>query len=369
MDADDDRRWMLRALHLAQQGQGSVEPNPMVGCVIVRDGEFLAEGWHRRFGGAHAERDAHAQVKEPSRLAGATWYVSLEPCCHYGKTPPCTDLLLQSKPARVVVAHTDPFANVSGEGIRLLQQANIPVDVGVCEDEAIRLNAPYLTRLRNGRPWVICKWAMTLDGKIATRTGHSQWISGEASRSRVHQLRSRVDAIVIGIGTAIADDPLLTARPAGARVATRVVFDRAARLPLAGQLVRTAREMPVMVVCDHSASNSRLDGLRKSGVEMMVIDASTSVGQAQQFLQELGRRSMTNILVEGGAGLLASFFEAEAIDEYFVFVAGKIVGGKAAASPIAGIGLATLNDSPTCEPLKVESLDNDLLITTRRILP
>ena len=229
---------MRRALELAAQGQGAVEPNPMVGCVIARGAEILGEGWHRRFGGAHAEVEALKLAGERAR--GATVYVTLEPCCHHGKTPPCTRAILDAGVARVVAAMPDPFPQVAGGGLAELRAAGIEVQSGVLEEEARKLNAPYLKLLSTGRPWIIAKWAMTLDGKIATAAGDSRWISCLDSRSIVHQLRGRVDAIVVGRGTAAADDPLLTARPPGPRTAMRIVVDTRASLSPQSQLVRTA---------------------------------------------------------------------------------------------------------------------------------
>src|SRR5438067_6355121 len=217
----DDSGFMLRALELAQRGQGYVEPNPMVGSVIVASGEVVGEGWHQRFGGPHAE--VEALVKAGERAVGTTMYVSLEPCCHHGKTPPCTEAVLAAGIRRVVAAMRDPFPQVAGKGAEQLRAANIVVEFGVGEGAARRLNAPYLKLLATGQPYVHLKWAMTLDGKIATRTGHSKWISGPASRQHAHALRGRMDAIVVGIGTALADDPLLTVRPPGPRTPTRVI--------------------------------------------------------------------------------------------------------------------------------------------------
>jgi diaminohydroxyphosphoribosylaminopyrimidine deaminase / 5-amino-6-(5-phosphoribosylamino)uracil reductase len=210
-DLSRDQQYMARALELAVLGQGHVEPNPMVGCVIVAGEQIVGEGWHRRYGGPHAEREALAQAG--AAAAGATMYVTLEPCCHHGKTPPCTDAILQAGIRRVVVAHRDPFPQVDGGGIGLLQAAGLDVEVGADGGESRWLNAPYLKLVSDGRPWVIAKWAMTLDGKLAARSGDSRWISGESSRRRVHQLRGRVDAIMVGAGTVRADDPSLTARP------------------------------------------------------------------------------------------------------------------------------------------------------------
>src|SRR5262249_38708583 len=229
-----DWPWMQLALELAERGRGAVEPNPLVGAVVVRDGRLVGEGWHQRYGEAHALAAAGAAAQ------GATLYVTLEPCCHYGKTPPCTEAVLRAGVGRVVAAMLDPFPPVSGQGVARLRAVGVTVEVGLGEAEARRLNAPYLKLLATGRPYVHAKWAMTLDGKICTRTGDSKWISGEASRRRVHELRGRMDAILVGIGTALADDPLLTARPPGPRIATRIVLDSRGRLPASAQLVRTA---------------------------------------------------------------------------------------------------------------------------------
>src|SRR5579871_1062456 len=237
-----DPLFMSRALELARRGQGFVEPNPMVGCVLATDEGVVGEGWHRRFGGAHAE--VEALTVAGSRARGATAYLTLEPCSHFGKTPPCAPALIEAGVRRVVVAMEDPFPEVAGKGLALLRSTGVDVEVGLMRDEAAWLNAPYLRRVVDRRPWIIAKWAMTLDGKIATRTGDSQWISGRPSREIVHQLRARVDAVIVGRGTAERDDPLLTARPADgnvARVATRIVVDGGAKLSSTSQLVQTAR--------------------------------------------------------------------------------------------------------------------------------
>ncbi len=236
---------MRQALALAARGQGAVEPNPMVGCVIARGADVLAEGWHTHYGGDHAEVAALQQLSETP--PDATLYVTLEPCCHQGKTGPCTRAILQAGIPQVVVAMRDPFPQVDGGGITELRSAGIRVTTGVLEREAEWLNAPYLMRLNQQRPWIIAKWAMTLDGKIATRTNDSRWISCEAARALVHQIRGRVDGIAVGIGTALADDPRLIASPHGPRTATRIIFDRQARLPVTSQLVQTISSAPLLV--------------------------------------------------------------------------------------------------------------------------
>ncbi len=262
--SSEERQWMHRALKLAAQGQGWVEPNPMVGCVIVKAGQLISEGYHRRFGGPHAEVDAIGRASDSEQLVGSTAYVTLEPCCHFGKTPPCVDALIAARVKRVVAAMGDPFAQVSGLGFKKLQAAGIEVQVGVCQDEANQLNAPYLKRLRTGRPFVIAKWAMSIDGKIATRTGDSQWISGEASRAEVHRLRGLVDAVIVGGGTALADDPTLTARPPGPRQPARLVV-LGHRLPRPdAKLFQDAADGPVILVRSQAIADQHPSNATKS---------------------------------------------------------------------------------------------------------
>jgi diaminohydroxyphosphoribosylaminopyrimidine deaminase/5-amino-6-(5-phosphoribosylamino)uracil reductase len=331
---------MLRALDLARRGQGFVEPNPMVGCVIVREGAIVGEGWHQSFGGPHAEVEALAAAGE--RAKGATLYVTLEPCCHHGKTPPCTAAVIAAGITRVVAAMRDPFPKVAGGGFEQLQAAGISVEVRLHETEARELNAPYLKLLATGQPWVIAKWAMTLDGKIATRSGDSRWISGEASRKLVHQLRSRVDAIIVGRRTAELDDPLLTARledGAPPRIATRIVLDSRAQLANTSQLVRTARDFPTLLATGPGAPEAERQRLVAAGCEVLCLAGIGRKERLLQLLDELGRRQMTNILVEGGSELLGSLFDARQIDEVHVFIAPKLIGGKKAATALAGSGL------------------------------
>lgn len=337
MPSEELDAWhMARALELAARGEGLVEPNPMVGCAIVRDGETVGEGWHQRFGGPHAEVEALATAG--SRARGATAYVTLEPCCHHGKTPPCSKALIGAGVSRVVIAQRDPFPKVAGGGIAELEAAGIAVEVGIGDEEAQRLNAPYLKLVERGLPWIIAKWAMTLDGKLATATGDSRWISGEASRAIVHRLRGRVDAIMVGSGTALADDPLLTARPAGVRNAVRIVVDGRARMPLNSQLVKTAREVPVIVAVAKDAATEAVRSLEHAGCEVLRCPGESTSERLAALLAELGHRQLTNVLVEGGAQLLGGLFDAGQIDEVHAFIAPKLIGGSQAASPLAGEG-------------------------------
>jgi diaminohydroxyphosphoribosylaminopyrimidine deaminase / 5-amino-6-(5-phosphoribosylamino)uracil reductase len=354
---------MRRALTLAAQGQGFVEPNPMVGCVIARGAEIVGEGWHRRFGQAHAEIEALSIAG--IRARGATLYVTLEPCCHQGKTPPCTRAVLSAGVARVVAATIDPFSQVAGGGLAELRAAGVNVLSGILEDEALRLNAPYLKLLSAGRPWIVAKWAMTLDGKIAARTGDSKWISSPASRQVSHQLRGRMDAIIVGRGTAAADDPQLTARPPGPRTALRVVVDSRASLSPESRLVRTAREVPVLVAAGPEASASNCDILAAAGCEILVCSTATPQGRLEQLFDELGRRRMTNVLVEGGSRLLGSLFDARLIDEVHAFIAPKLAGGGEAPGPIAGRGIDAISAAIPLEDIVVTEMAGDVYLRGR----
>ncbi|MEX0866593.1 MAG: bifunctional diaminohydroxyphosphoribosylaminopyrimidine deaminase/5-amino-6-(5-phosphoribosylamino)uracil reductase RibD [Pirellulales bacterium] len=357
---------MRQALELAAAGQGRVEPNPMVGCVIAAAGpdpRIVAQGCHRQFGGPHAEVDALQNAK--GEVAGGTVYVTLEPCCHHGKTPPCSQALIEARPARVVVAMADPFAEVNGGGIRALEAAGVAVEVGLLEDEARELNAPYLKLLAQRRPWMIAKWAMTLDGKIATRSGDSQWISGELSRAVVHAIRGRVDAILVGKTTAERDDPLLTARPAGPRQAVRVVADRLASLSSESQLVRTAGEAPVLIACGDQASERDRSRLLAAGCEVFVCQGHDSHQRLANLLDELGRRRLTNVLAEGGGQLLGSLFDLGEIDEVHLFVAPKLIGGRDATSPLSGVGVSAMKDAGRLRGLRSETIGEDVYISGR----
>ena len=358
LSADDP--WMRRALELAERGRGHVEPNPLVGAVLVRDGQIVGEGWHQKFGAAHAEINALDAAGAAAR--GATLVITLEPCCHQGKTPPCTDALIRAGVTRVVAALEDPFPQVAGQGAAQLRAAGIAVELGVCEAEARRQNAPYLKLVTTGRPYVHVKWAMTLDGKTATSTGDSKWISNEASRRRAHVLRGRMDGILIGIGTALADDPLLTARPAGPRLAARVVLDSKARLPLTSQLVRTARAAPTLIVVASSAPAERVGALRQAGCEILTPSEHDGTPRPHALLDELGRRRWTNLLIEGGSDVLGRFLDAKVIDEVHAFIAPRLLGGAQGKTPIAGRGIENLVGAWNLSAWEVETVDGDVYV-------
>jgi len=342
---DFDARMMQRALALARRGEGRVEPNPMVGCVIVARGRTIGEGYHRRFGGPHAEVEALRACQADPR--GATVYVTLEPCCHCGKTPPCTEALLAAGVARVVTSMRDPNPLVAGRGVHRLRRAGVRVEIGIEAEPARALLAPYLTRTCLHRPYVIAKWAQTLDGKLATRTGDSQWISGVLSRRLVHRLRGRVDALLVGAGTVRADDPLLTAREVPRRrIATRVVLDTRLRLSPDSRVATTAGTVPTWVFTGMRQVNSApARALTERGV--VVMPARTRGGRLdlRDVLRRLAAQGVTNLLVEGGPTVLTALFAAGVVDEACVFVAPLLLGGVGAPSVPGGRGPARLAEA------------------------
>ncbi len=359
---------MLHALQLAKFGRGMVEPNPMVGAVIVDDQRHLiAEGYHQRFGEAHAE--IHAIAAAGDRCRGATLFVTLEPCSHFGKTPPCADAVIRAGFRKVVIACEDPALHVAGRGVLRLQEAGIDVQVGLCQEPAMRLIAPFRMLQREGRPWVHAKWAMTLDGRIASSTGHSKWISCAESRATVHQLRGQMDAIITGAGTVRADDPMLTARPQGPRTALRVVVDpRLSAVTPECQLVRSISDAPLLVCVSSQATQDRVKQLTDCGVEVLIFEHQTSEPASRllisplSLLHELARRNFCNVMLEGGSGLLGSFFDADVIDELHVFIAPKITGGSMSLSPVGGTGLPLIPQQNNLSALKYRPSGCDLCI-------
>ncbi len=352
-DLDFNEQMMRRAIALARKGEGRVEPNPMVGCVIVRRGRVIGEGCHRRAGGPHAEIEALRTCTTKPR--GATAYVSLEPCNHHGRTPPCTSALIEAGIAEVFVAVRDPNPDVRGGGIAALRKAGVTMHEGPCADKARQLLAPYLTRIRLNRPFVIAKWAQSLDGKLATRTGDSKWISSEASRKTVHRLRGRMDAIMVGIGTVRADDPQLTAR--GVRIkrrAMRVVLDTRLRINPKCRLVGTANETPTLIFAGRKhCSSAKASRLVRRGVEVVPIAVKRGQVAIAPCLAELARRGVTNLLVEGGPTLLTTMLTEKVVDEAWVFVSPNLIGGDRAPSVLGGQGIARMTEA--IRPLDVQT--------------
>lgn len=321
---NQDETFMAAALECAVLGRGAVEPNPMVGALLVKDGREIARGWHRRFGGPHAEVEALAAAGPAAR--GATAYVTLEPCCHYGKTPPCAGALIKAGVSRVVAAMEDPDSRVAGKGLAALRQAGIEVQTGVCEAAARQLLAAYIKLRTQGRPWVIAKWAQTADGFLALPPGQGRWVSSPAARDEVHRLRGLCDGIAVGVGTVLADDPLLNNRSGGGKGPVRLVLDSRLRTPADSRLVVTARQWPVIIACadPDAAAKARLQA---AGVEVLALPAAAGGGvDLPALLDELGRRQWTYLLVEGGAKVLRSFIKPGLADEIIVFTSGHACG-------------------------------------------
>lgn len=362
MVRQEDIEYMRRAMELAERGVGFTNPNPMVGAVIVKGGKVIGEGWHERCGEWHAERNAFKNCTVPAE--GATMYVTLEPCCHYGKTPPCTEAIIEHGIARVVVGMEDPNPLVAGKGIALLREAGIEVVCGV-EEEALReQNRVFLKYISTKLPWVAMKTAMTLDGKIATRTGDSKWITGAEARAYVHELRHRFMAILVGIGTAVADDPLLNCRieGRGVRQPIRVVVDSNARLSLDSQLVKTAGEYRTIVAHTRFAPEERVKALRETGVEMLLCKEKEGLVDVRNLLELLGQSGIDSILLEGGGSLNYTFLSEGLADELYAFIAPKIVGGMNAKTPVEGAGMEKMADAINLELENVLNIGHDVLL-------
>lgn len=362
MTLDFDERMMRRAHELAARGVGQVSPSPLVGCVIVsRSGAIVGEGFYVYEHLRHAETIALEQAGELAR--GATAYVSLEPHSHYGRTPPCTEALIRAGIIRVVASIEDPNPLVSGKGFAALRAAGVEVQTGLLEREATRLNEAYIHSIRHARPLVHLKLATSLDGKIATRTGDSRWITGEESRARVHELRHQTDAILIGAGTAIADDPLLTDRSGHPRrrPLVRVVVDENLRLSPESQLAKTAREFPTMVFASERANDSSASALATLGVEVLR-DASGG-RDLHSVLRELNERSLQSVLVEGGAHVAGAFLDAGLIDKVSFFIAPIIIGGRDAPASIGGSGAQRIADALNLEDIEITQRGRDLEVT------
>jgi diaminohydroxyphosphoribosylaminopyrimidine deaminase/5-amino-6-(5-phosphoribosylamino)uracil reductase len=366
---DTDRIHLARAVELAEQGRGRVSPNPLVGAVVARDGQPLGEGFHTAHGAPHAEVEAIRAAREAgSDVTGATLYVSLEPCCHSGLTPPCTDAILDAGLARVVVASDDPTEKASGRGLGILRDEGIEVVQGE-GDLAARargLNQPFRKHARTGRPWVLFKSAMSLDGKVATHLGDSKWISSEGSRRRAHRWRAELDAVAVGIGTALADDPQLTARVDDVfRQPRRIVFDSTARLPLDSRLVGDAAEVPLTVVVSRAAPSTEVAALEAAGAEVVVATGANEPARIQSALDQLGATGVTSILLEGGPRLAGAFLDAGEIDQLRIFIAPLLVGARNARDPLEGEGIEAIDEAVRVLPLEAENVEGDVLVTAR----
>lgn len=358
-----DIEYMRRAIELAQRGTGFVNPNPLVGAVLVRDGEIIAEGWHARCGGLHAERSALSNCRARNiSPEGATLYVTLEPCCHTGKQPPCTEAVIEAGIARVVVGSADPNPLVAGRGCKQLRAAGIAVDEGVAQTECDAINPFFFHFITHRTPYVTLKYAMTLDGKIATKTGASRWITGSAARERVHAERLRHAAIMVGIGTVLADDPQLTCRIEGGRNPLRVICDSHLRTPITSAIAQSAHDVPTIIACVPDASGERASELEKTGCEIVRVPERDGRIDLQQLMAALGKRGIDSVFLEGGATLAACALEAGIVNHVQAFIAPKIFAGIGASSPLGGTGVETPDQAWTLSATTIERLGNDVLI-------
>ncbi len=356
-----DKKWMRRALDLAEKGKGQVEPNPMVGCVIVRDGEVVGEGHHKTFGEAHAE--VHALEEAGNRAAGASMFVTLEPCSTSRKTPPCTEKIIKAGIDYVHASVLDPDPDASGQGIKELRDAGIEVETGLLEEEAAYLNRRFLTCHVRNRPYIVAKWAMSYDGKIATRTGDSQWITSRRARRRARSLRTEEGAVMVGIGTVTEDNPTLLGPEDDDRPEpVRIIVDSRIRLRKGFNIINTANKSRTILATREGASDERKKELEEAGLEIIEVPSSGAHVDFQRLCHQLAEENLQSILVEGGGTLLGTAFEVDVIDEVKIFIAPKIIGGSRALTPIEGEGIQNIRESPELSEVRAEWLDPDLLI-------
>lgn len=367
-----EEKYMRRAIELAKKGSGHVNPNPLVGAVIVRDGEIIGEGYHECYGQLHAERNAIANAKKRGNsLEGSTIYVTLEPCCHYGKTPPCTEAIIEEKIAKVVVGSDDPNPLVSGKGFQMLREKGIEVIPHFLKEECDAINHVFFHYIRTGTPYVAMKYAMTMDGKIACYTGDSKWVTGEKSRAHVQTLRNHYKGIMAGIGTVLADDPMLNCRIEGGRDLIRIIADSHLRIPMDSQLVRTAGQQPLIVACLPDADEEKAAQLQEKGVEVLRIPGVTTADITEEqkevislpvLMKELGARKIDGILLEGGGQLNESALQAGIVDRIYCYIAPKIFGGAQAKTPVEGQGLTRAADAWQFNRIGMQEFGQDILL-------
>ena len=355
----NEQDYMRRAIALARRGVGWTAPNPMVGAVIVKDGRIIGEGWHKKCGELHAERNAIAALSESA--AGATIYVTLEPCCHYGRTPPCTEAILEQGISRVVIGSGDPNPLVAGKGAAMLRAHGVTVEEGFLREECDALNPVFFHYITTRRPYVVMKYAMTLDGKIAAWTGASKWITGSEARQHVQRLRGQYAAILAGIGTVLADDPMLNCRIDGAHQPLRIVVDSTLRIPMSCRLVQTAREYPTLVACAQ-ADPEKLALLEAAGLEVLCIPDGRGRVDLSALMEQLGSRSVDSVLVEGGGEIHASALRAGIVSHVCAYIAPKLLGGRDAKTPIEGPGADSPDHGTQLQNLQITELGPDLLL-------
>ncbi len=355
----DDEHWMKRALHLAEKGRGRTSPNPMVGAVLVKNGKAIGEGYHVKAGTDHAEIIALRRAGEKTK--GATLYLNLEPCVHYGKTPPCAPAVIEARVKRVVIGMRDPNSLVAGRGVESLKEAGLHVEVGTLEKECRRLNEAFCKFIVRKEPFVILKVAATLDGKIATRVGDSKWVTGESSRNFVHRLRDQVDGVVVGIGTALRDDPQLTARIKKGRDPYRIILDSRLRIPEGAQVIETPSSKTIIATTE-SAARGKIKRLEKKGVRVLILNSKQGRIDLKNCLSKLGELEMMSLLVEGGSQVNGSFLDEGLIDKILFFLSPKLIGDREALGIFGGSGKATIREAIPLRELRVRRIGEDILI-------
>lgn len=353
---------MKRALELSKRGVGSVSPNPLVGAVIVKDNRIIGEGYHEYFGGPHAEINAFKNTKED--VEGATMYVTLEPCSHYGKTPPCADAIVKNKISKVVIGMVDPNPIVAGRGIEILRSSGIEVVVGILEKDIRKINEIFIKYISEKQPFCIMKTAMTLDGKIATSIGDSKWISNEESRKYVHELRHRVTGIMVGIGTVLKDDPELTTRREGKININpiRIIIDSTARIPLEAKVLKCDEKTKTIVVTTKSADEGKVEAIRQKGAQVIVTPSKNNRVDLGYLMKSLGDMGIDSILLEGGSTLNYSALEEGIVDKVITFISPKIFGGTSGKTPIGGEGVKYVKDSILLRNIEVSRFNEDIMI-------
>ena len=357
-----DQEYMLRAIQLAKKGEGWTNPNPMVGAVIVKDGKIIGEGYHKKYGELHAERNAIASLTESAE--GAVIYVTLEPCCHHGKTPPCTEAIIEQKIRKVVIGSRDPNPKVSGKGIKMLQEAGIEVIEDFMREECDRLNPVFFHYITTKTPYVVMKYAMTLDGKIATKTGASKWITGEAARAEVQHMRHRYMGIMAGIGTVLADDPMLNVRVEGWKSPIRILCDSGLRIPLDGQIVKSAGKYRTIVAyADSENTEAKRKRLHEMGVETICCPDENNQVDLKKLMRYLGEEGIDSILLEGGGTLNDSALRAGIVQEVQAFIAPKLFGGMNSKTPVEGIGVRFPSEAVKLKCTDICQIGEDIRIT------
>lgn len=359
-----DQEYMTIALKLAKEGQGQVNPNPMVGAVIVKNGVIIGQGYHEKYGGLHAELNALSACSEPAE--GAAMYVTLEPCCHWGKTPPCTDAIIKNGIQRVIIGSTDPNPAVSGKGIALLQNHGISVTVGVLQQECDKLNRVFFHYMKTGMPYVILKYAMTMDGKITSYCGKSKWITGEIAREKVHRDRHRYSAIMVGVGTVIADDPLLTCRVPDGKNPVRIICDTHLQTPLESRIITTAAQVET-IIATSCTDASLLEPLKEAGCKLLILPLNDGHVNLTSLMERLGKMHIDSVIIEGGSTLNWSALNHNIVHKVQAYLAPKLMGGVKAKTPIGGFGAESPQSAVSLCPPEITTLGEDILLESEVI--